>query len=164
MFPRMTGMLGLPCRPCSGMLRSGCKWSLIRLCTHHVQRVPVALMLVKLAVATRFKCPSSWHNISNGHFVHLGTSPKQCGSCASTRKPKAYLGFLVGREPTREEKRPSSGGNPYSQDMREVVIAQHQLGLPTVTPELMALCQQYKYPAVWMCRRYIRQFNTSGHA
>ena len=89
MFPCRTGMLGLPCRPCSGMLRSGCKWSLIRLCTHHVRRVHVALMLVKLAVATLdFKCPSSWH-ISNGHFVHLGTSPKQCGSCASTRKPKA---------------------------------------------------------------------------
>jgi len=43
MFLRMAGMLGLPCRSCSGMLRSGCKWSLLRLCTHHVQRVPVAL-------------------------------------------------------------------------------------------------------------------------
>jgi hypothetical protein len=36
---------------------------------------------------------------------------------------------------TREEKHPSSGGNPYSQDMREKVIARHQLGLPIVTPE-----------------------------
>jgi hypothetical protein len=62
---------------------------------------------------------------------------------------------------TREEKHPRSGGNPYSQDMREKVIAQHQLGLPIVTPELTALHQQYQYPSVWTCRRYIRQFNAS---
>ncbi len=43
---------------------------------------------------------------------------------------------------TKEEKHPNSGGNPYSQDMREEVIARHQLGLPTVTPELAALRQQ----------------------
>ena len=65
---------------------------------------------------------------------------------------------------TREEKHPISGGNPYSQDMREEVIARHQLGLPTVTPELTALRQQYKYPSVWTCQWYIRQFNASGHA
>jgi len=65
---------------------------------------------------------------------------------------------------TREEKHPSSGGNPYSQDMRDEVIARHQLGLPTVTPELTALHQQYKYPSVWTCRRYIRQIDDSGHA
>jgi hypothetical protein len=65
---------------------------------------------------------------------------------------------------TREEKHLSSGGNPYSQDMREEVIARHQLGLPIVTPELTALRQQYKYSSVWMCWRYIRQFNASGHA
>ena len=65
---------------------------------------------------------------------------------------------------TREEKHPSSGGNPYSQDMHEEVITRHQLGLPIVSPELMALCQQYQYPSVWACRQYIRQFNASGHA
>ena len=65
---------------------------------------------------------------------------------------------------TREAKHPSRGGNPYSQDMREEVITRHQLGLPIVTPEIMALCQQYQYPSEWMCRWYIRQFNASSHA
>jgi hypothetical protein len=65
---------------------------------------------------------------------------------------------------TREENHPSRGGDPYSQEMHAEVITRHQLGLPTVTPELTALCQQYKYPSVWTCRRYIRQFNGSGHA
>ena len=64
---------------------------------------------------------------------------------------------------TREVKHPSRGGNPYSQDMREEVITRHQLGLPTVTPELMTLRQQYQY-LQRTCRRYIRQFNASGHA
>ena len=48
--------------------------------------------------------------------------------------------------------------------MHEEVITRHQLGLPIVSPELMALCQQYQYPSVWACRQYIRQFNASGHA
>jgi hypothetical protein len=65
---------------------------------------------------------------------------------------------------TWEEKHPSSGGDPYSQDMHQEVITRHQLGLPIVSPELMALCQQYQYPSVWACRQYIRQFNASGHA
>ena len=65
---------------------------------------------------------------------------------------------------TREGKHPSRGGNPYSQDMHEEVITQHQLGLPIVTPELTALRQQYQYPSEWTCRWYIRQFNASGHA
>ena len=65
---------------------------------------------------------------------------------------------------TREAQHPSRGGNPYTQDMREEVITRHQLGLPIVTPEIMALCQQYQYPSEWTCRRYIRQFNASGHA
>ena len=54
---------------------------------------------------------------------------------------------------TREEKHPSSGGNPYSQDMRKEVIARHQHGLPIVIPELTVLRQQYKYPSVWTYRQ-----------
>ena len=65
---------------------------------------------------------------------------------------------------TREEKHPSSGGNPYSQDMREEVIAQHQLGLPTVTPELAALCQQVQKMATrGGCRQRQRQPSGRGN-
>ncbi len=75
MFPRTTGMLRLPCRPCSGMLCSGCKWSLIRLCTHHVRRVPEALMVVKLTVAT-----SVVYRGDSSHFFGIGITQYQIGS------------------------------------------------------------------------------------
>jgi hypothetical protein len=63
-----------------------------------------------------------------------------------------------------EKKHPSQGGNAYSQDMREEVITRFQLGLPMKTPELTALREEYQYPSVWMCRRYIQQFLVEGHA
>jgi hypothetical protein len=63
-----------------------------------------------------------------------------------------------------EKKHPSRGGNAYSQDMREEVITRFQLGLPMKTPELTALREEYQYPSVWTCRRYIQQFLVEGHA
>jgi hypothetical protein len=48
MVPLTTGTLGLPCLLCSGMLRTGFRWSLIRLCTNHVQWGACSLMLVEI--------------------------------------------------------------------------------------------------------------------
>jgi hypothetical protein len=47
-----------------------------------------------------------------------------------------------------EKKHPSRGGNPYSQDMRDLVITRYQLGLPLVSPDLDELNQEYQYPSV----------------
>ena len=67
------------------------------------------------------------------------------------------LGTFVG-----EKKHPSQGGNPYSQDVRDLVITCYQLGLPLVSPDLDELRQEYQYPSVWSCWRYIRQFIQEG--
>ena len=48
--------------------------------------------------------------------------------------------------------------------MRDLVITRYQLGLPLVSPDLDELRQEYQYPSVWSCRRYIRQFIQKGHA
>jgi len=63
-----------------------------------------------------------------------------------------------------EKKHPSQGGNPYSQDMRDMVITRYQLGLPLVSPDLDELRQEYQYPSLWLCWRYIRKFIQEGHA
>jgi hypothetical protein len=48
--------------------------------------------------------------------------------------------------------------------MQKEVISRYQLGFPMVTPELIALHEQYLYPSVPTCHRYIKQFHAVGHA
>ena len=80
-------------------IHAALRWSLIRLCTYHVQMGAYSLMLVKIGHwEPGLQVPSTWH-ISNVHFVHLETLLKQCGLCPSTCESKAELGFFGSWEP-----------------------------------------------------------------
>ena len=48
--------------------------------------------------------------------------------------------------------------------MRDMVITRYQLGLPLVSPDLDELRQEYQFPCLRSCRRYIRKFVQAGHA
>jgi len=69
-----------------------------------------------------------------------------------------------------EEKHPSRGGRPYSQDLREMVITIYTThgegvaGLQALaSEEIEILRQQKKFPCMSTCRRYIRQWHNEGN-
>ena len=58
---------------------------------------------------------------------------------------------------------PSNGGNPYSDDTRDEIIARWERGMPLVTPELEELRDIYKFPAYITCHRWIERHRMYGH-
>lgn len=64
---------------------------------------------------------------------------------------------------TNDKPHPSRGGNPYSNDMRDDVVTRWRIGQPLDTPELNALRNEYKYPSIWSCERWIEQVHQVGH-
>jgi hypothetical protein len=56
---------------------------------------------------------------------------------------------------TKEKKHPSNGGNPYSDDFRNIVITRFLSNLPLDLRELMIMHQQYAYPCFETCKRYV---------
>jgi hypothetical protein len=62
-----------------------------------------------------------------------------------------------------EKKHPCNGGNPYSDDFHNNVVTRYLPNLPLVSVELMILCQQYAYPCVETCKRYVCQFQEVGY-
>ena len=69
-----------------------------------------------------------------------------------------------------EEKHPSRGGRPYSQDLREMVMSVYMIngggvaGLQALaSEEFENLRQHKKFPCMSTCRRYIHQFHDEGN-
>ena len=57
---------------------------------------------------------------------------------------------------------PSNGGNPYSDDMRQLVLEMHLKGQSLDTPELNELREGWKFPALITCQRWINSFYETG--
>lgn len=57
---------------------------------------------------------------------------------------------------------PSNGGNPYSDDMRQMVLEMHLNGMDMEAQHLEDLRADYKFPALITCQRWINIFYETG--
>ena len=57
---------------------------------------------------------------------------------------------------------PSRGGNPYSDDMRQMVIEMHLRGQDLEAPNLEELRWEWKFTALITCRRWIDIYYETG--
>ena len=57
---------------------------------------------------------------------------------------------------------PSRGGNPYSDDMRQQVLEMYLQGQDLDSPEIRALRDQWKFPHLDTCQRWIDIYHETG--